>query len=41
MVFARCKNIGACCARAMEITVKYETGAITVHRVKAAIGLGG
>ncbi len=37
MAFARYKNIGADCALAMEIKVERETGAITVHRVQAAV----
>lgn len=40
MAFARYKNIGAYCAIAMEIEVERETGAITVHRVQAAVDAG-
>ncbi|KUR74861.1 molybdopterin cofactor-binding domain-containing protein [Novosphingobium sp. FSW06-99] len=40
MAFARYKNIGAYCALAMEIEVDRETGAITVHRVNAAVDAG-
>jgi len=40
MAFARYKNIGAYCALAMEIEVERETGAITVHRVQAAVDAG-
>jgi len=40
MAFARYKNIGAYCAIAMEIEVDRETGAITVHRVNAAVDAG-
>lgn len=40
MAFARYKNIGAYCALAMEIEVERETGAITVHRVTAAVDAG-
>jgi nicotinate dehydrogenase subunit B len=40
MAFARYKNIGAYCALAMEIEVERETGAITVHRVNAAVDAG-
>jgi len=40
MAFARYKNIGAYCAIAMEIEVERETGAITIHRVKAAVDAG-
>lgn len=40
MAFARYKNIGAYCAIAMEIEVERETGAITVHRVNAAVDAG-
>ena len=40
MAFARYKNIGAYCALAMEIEVERETGAITIHRVNAAVDAG-
>ena len=40
MAFARYKNIGAYCALAMEIEAERETGAITVHRVNAAVDAG-
>jgi CO/xanthine dehydrogenase Mo-binding subunit len=40
MAFARYKNIGAYCAIAMEVEVERETGAVTVHRVQAAIDAG-
>lgn len=40
MAFARYKNIGAYCAIAMEIEVERETGAITIHRVNAAVDAG-
>jgi nicotinate dehydrogenase subunit B len=40
MAFARYKNIGAYCAIAIEIEVERETGAITVHRVHAAVDAG-
>jgi nicotinate dehydrogenase subunit B len=40
MAFARYKNIGAYCALVMEIEVDRETGAITVHRVNAAVDAG-
>lgn len=40
MAFARYKNIGAYCAIVMEIEVERETGAVTVHRVQAAIDAG-
>lgn len=40
MAFARYKNIGAYCALAMEIEVERETGAITIHRVQAAVDAG-
>ena len=40
MAFARYKNIGAYCAIAMEIEVERETGAITIHRVHAAVDAG-
>jgi CO/xanthine dehydrogenase Mo-binding subunit len=40
MAFARYKNIGAYCAIAMEIEVERETGAVTVHRVQAAVDAG-
>ncbi|MDL2409753.1 molybdopterin-dependent oxidoreductase [Rhizobium calliandrae] len=40
MAFAQYKNIGAYCAIALEIEVERETGAITVHRVNAAVDAG-
>jgi CO/xanthine dehydrogenase Mo-binding subunit len=40
MAFARYKNIGAYCAIVMEIEVERETGAVTVHRVEAAVDAG-
>lgn len=40
MAFARYKNIGAYCAIVMDIEVERETGAITIHRVQAAVDAG-
>jgi len=38
--FARYKNLAAYCAVALEAEVEHETGAVTVHRVVAAIDSG-
>ncbi|EQB18939.1 xanthine dehydrogenase family protein molybdopterin-binding subunit [Novosphingobium lindaniclasticum] len=40
MAFARYKNRGAYCAIALEIEIERETGAITIHRVNAAVDAG-